>query len=181
MHNSGHVRSAQRATPTTPRSTRGSQIHTPRGISEHVPPTVSTASEPSTSGNGFLAYAFASQPGYPSQPMSSRWPLSDDRFDSSLVSARRTAATPRPNFYTLDEDATAWQGGCLTTLRGGKGFSFPPPSEVAATTTKAACSSGAAYSSAALGSAAWWYETLSDRPLAHTTDRQLPPPKLRSP
>ena len=113
----GHVRSQQRATPSTPRSCKGSQVATPLGIGCHLP-----LATPAPLPTGFCARGdggFAAQPGQPVQPMSSRWPVSDSRFDSAPHSPRRTKATPRPNFFTLEEDHKAW--------RACKAFTFPPP------------------------------------------------------
>lgn len=74
---------------------------------------------------GFVKNAYPAMAGAVVQPESTRWPILDDRFDSPPFAPRKRCATPRPNFYTLREDALAWQGGTLTHLRGGKTFTLP--------------------------------------------------------
>ena len=84
---------------------------------------------PLTSGRAArtVSYGFSTQPGWPSQPTSSRWTISDDRFDSVQSSPRTTLATPKANFYTLAQDERAWRGDRYDPyLRGGKTFAFPP-------------------------------------------------------
>jgi len=165
------VRSAQRATPTTPRTPRGSHIHTPRGVAGDGPLMALSAMPVSHQLHGALVGSvslrrgFPTLPGFPSQPTSSRSPLSDDRFESNLASPRRTNATPRPNFYSLDEDRRAWEGGKLSTLRAGKTFSFTPMSERLASSST---------DDAPTPSSKWWYEQPNDKPLSPSNDRLLP-------
>lgn len=121
----GHVRSQQRRTPTTPRAAKGRHfIPTPRGISglalatpTHLSCGVSAS---------IVEDHFPIQPGYPCQPTSSRWPVSDDRFHNSPRSPRITQATPSPNHVSLEDDVKAWRGGQLSTMRGGKAFTLRP-------------------------------------------------------
>lgn len=113
---SGHVRSAQRAPPVTPNA------H-PLGISG-LPLAAPTSLSAGVSAH--VHSGFPIMPGFPSQPQSSRWPVSDDRFDSSPHSPRFTKAVPKPNFCSLDSDRSAWMGGQLSVLRGGKSFTFAP-------------------------------------------------------
>ena len=118
------MRSVQRSTPTTPRAGKD-QIATPLGISGL---TLATPSHLSPGRAAFIVDDhYPSQPGYESQPTSSRWPVSDDRFDNNARSPRITKASPQPNFVSLTEDKLAWQGAPqVGTLRGGKTFTFRP-------------------------------------------------------
>ena len=122
----GHVRSTQRNACFRDSYVR---LPTPRGSHAIYPHDASSPRPVSPRAARaqlqFVEDGYPSLDGYPAQPESSRWPLRDDRFDCSPEALHTRAATPRPNFSSLVYDESAWTGGQLSSLRGGKCFTLP--------------------------------------------------------